>query len=148
MPPQRVRALEPGDVDEHARMRHALWPDAEVDELAAESAAMLSDPDQVVFVAPRADGGLYGFAEARVREFSDAVDEQPCAFLEGWWVDPDARRGGIGRALVAAVERWAAERGFHELSSDALLDNLTSHIAHAALGFEERERLVTFRKRL
>jgi aminoglycoside 6'-N-acetyltransferase I len=144
-----ARRLKAADRAEHVRMRHALWPDADVDELAVESAAMQTDPDQVVFVAPRrSGGGLCGFAEARVREFSDAVDEQPCAFLEGWWVDPDARRAGIGRALVAAVERWAAERGFRELGSDALLDNLDSHRAHAALGFEERERVVYFRKRL
>jgi aminoglycoside 6'-N-acetyltransferase I len=129
-------------------MRHALWPDADLTELGAESEAMLADPDQVVFVAPRAEGGLYGFVEAGVRAFANGVDEHPCAFVEGWWVDADARRGGIGRALIEAVEHWARARGFTELGSDAELDNLLSHRAHHALGFEERERVVYFRKRL
>ena len=34
------------------------------------------------------------------------------------------------------------------ISSDAELDNIVSHRAHAALGFEERERVVCFRKQL
>jgi len=129
-------------------MRAALWPDADVDELAEESQAMLADPDQVVFVAARADGRLCGMIEARVRAFANGVDEAPCAFVEGWWVDEDVRRAGIGRALIALVEDWARGRAFHELGSDADLDNTVSHQAHAALGFEERERVVCYRKRL
>jgi len=129
-------------------MRRALWPDADPTELAVEIAAFLSSADEVVFVAPRADGGLYGFVEAGVRPFANGVDEQPCAFVEGWWVDPDARRTGIGRALIESVEAWARARGFSELGSDAELDNLVSHRAHRALGFEERERVIYFRKRL
>jgi aminoglycoside 6'-N-acetyltransferase I len=46
------------------------------------------------------------------------------------------------------VEAWARALGFTELGSDALIDNLASHAFHAALGFEERERVVAFRKRL
>jgi aminoglycoside 6'-N-acetyltransferase I len=127
-------------------MRAALWPDADADELAREFDAILDDPDQVVYVAERASGGLCGMVEAGIRPFANPVDEQPCAFVEGWWVDADVRRGGVGRALIAAVEDWARARGFHELGSDALLDNTISHAAHRALGFEERERTVAFRK--
>jgi aminoglycoside 6'-N-acetyltransferase I len=61
-------------------------------------------------------------------------------------VDADVRRSGVGRALVAAVEDWARGRGFTELGSDALIDNTVSHHAHRALGFEERERVIYFRK--
>jgi aminoglycoside 6'-N-acetyltransferase I len=143
-----VRGLAAMDKAEHVRMRAALWPDADVDEMAKESEAMLADPDQVVFVAVRADNGLCGMVEARVRAFANGVDEAPCAFLEGWWVDEDVRRTGIGQALIAKVEEWARGRGFHELGSDADLDNAVSHRAHEALGFEERERVVCYRKLL
>ena len=129
-------------------MRAALWPDADVDEMAEESQAMLTDPEQVVFVAARADDRLCGMVEASVRAFANGVDEAPCAFVEGWWVDEDARRTGIGRALIARVEDWARGRGFHELGSDADLNNAVSHRAHEALGFEERERVVCYRKLL
>jgi aminoglycoside 6'-N-acetyltransferase I len=129
-------------------MRAALWPDADPAELADELDAFLADPDQVAFVAERDDGRLCGFAEASVRPFANGVDESPCAFLEGWWVDEEMRRSGVGRALVVAVENWARARGLTELGSDALLDNTPGHQAHRALGFEERERVVYFRKRI
>jgi aminoglycoside 6'-N-acetyltransferase I len=129
-------------------MRAALWPDADPAELADELDEFLADPDQVAFVAERDDGRLCGFAEASVRPFANGVDESPCAFLEGWWVDEEMRRSGVGRALVVAVENWARARGLTELGSDALLDNTPGHQAHRALGFEERERVVYFRKRI
>jgi aminoglycoside 6'-N-acetyltransferase I len=146
----RIRRLEPGDTAEHARMRSALWPDEDPVELEHEIEDMRNDPDGVIFVAEREGDarGLCGMVEAGIRAFADPVDERPCAFVEGWWVDADVRRTGVGRALIGAVEDWARSRGFHELGSDALIDNLTSHAAHRALGFEERERIVTFRKRL
>lgn len=144
----QVRRAQDGDQAEYLRMRGALWPEADPAELASELDAMLAAADQVALVAVRADGRLGGFAEAGVRPFANGVDESPCAVLEGWWVDADARRAGVGRALVAAVEDWARARGFTELGSDALLDNTLSHQAHRALGFEERERVVHFRKRL
>jgi len=143
-----VRPAQVVDRGEHARMRATLWPDEDLDDLAADLPALLADPNQVAFVAEREDGRLCGFAEASVRPFANGVDESPCAFLEGWWVDEDTRRSGVGRALVAAVEDWARARGFAELGSDALLDNPLGHQAHRGLGFEERERVVYFRKRL
>jgi aminoglycoside 6'-N-acetyltransferase I len=141
-----IRRLQPGDTDEHARMRAALWPDEDASELREEIAKMLDDPDQVIFVAERDGAGLCGMVEAGIRAFADAVDEQPCAYVEGWWVDADVRRTGVGRALIAAVEAWARQRGFLELGSDALVENTISHAAHRALGFEQRETIVTFRK--
>ena len=42
----------------------------------------------------------------------------------------------------------AHDAGWRELASDALLDNEISHSVHRALGFEETERVVFFRKRL
>ena len=142
----RIRPLQPSDKDEHVRMRVALWPDADPDDLASEFDGLLDDPDQAVFVAEREEGGLCGMVEAGVRPFANPVDEQPCAFVEGWWVDADVRRGGVGRSLIAAVEDWARANGFHELGSDALLENEVSHAAHLALGFEERERTIAYRK--
>ncbi len=143
-----MRAVNAADRAEYVRMRSALWPDAEVAELDAEVEQMLVDPNQPVFVAERDGGGLCGMVEAGVRPFANGVDEQPCVFVEGWWVDADMRRSGIGRALVGAVEDWARGRGFRELGSDAELHNTVSHRAHEALGFEERERVIYFRKRL
>jgi len=51
-------------------------------------------------------------------------------------------------SILLEAERWAAEQGFTEFASDALVDNATSECAHKALGFEEVERRIQFRKSL
>ena len=45
----------------------------------------------------------------------------------GRYVVAQARRQGIGRALIQAAERWAAHQGCTELGSDAPRDNEVSH---------------------
>jgi aminoglycoside 6'-N-acetyltransferase I len=141
-----IRAYEPRDHAEWLRMRRALFDDLAVENEAADAAAWLARPDATVLVAEREDGrGLAGFAELAERPYADGCDTSPVAYLEGWWVDADVRRQGVGAALVAAGIAWARERGHRELASDASLDNITSHRAHEALGFAEVERAVKYR---
>jgi aminoglycoside 6'-N-acetyltransferase I len=68
------------------------------------------------------------------------------AYLEGWYVDPDCRRQGLGGRLVAAAEPWAKARGCREFASDTHVENLVSRAAHRALGFEEGQAVVHFRR--
>jgi aminoglycoside 6'-N-acetyltransferase I len=101
-----------------------------------------------VFVAERPDGGLVGFLEGSLRSFADGCETSPVGYIEGWYVDRDFRRHGVGAALVAAAERWATARGCREMGSDCFVDNRVSARAHTALGYEDVERLIHFRKRL
>ena len=144
-----IRLYEPGDHAEWLRMRRALYDGLRPEDEHADAAAWLARPDTVVLVAARAGGGgLAGFAELGERPYADGCDTSPVAYLEGWWVDDDVRRQGVGAALVAAGVAWARERGYREIASDALLDNVVSHRAHEALGFEEVERAVRYRRAL
>jgi aminoglycoside 6'-N-acetyltransferase I len=144
-----VRIYEPADYAEWLRMRRALWPEIAPATEAADAASWLARPDSVVIVAVRSDGaGLAGFAELAERPYADGCDTSPVGFLEGWYVDPDARRLGVGAALVRAGEEWARRQGYRELASDALLENMVSHRAHTALGFAEVERAIRYRKSL
>jgi aminoglycoside 6'-N-acetyltransferase I len=129
-------------------MRRALWPEGGTDaELLREMERALADPGTCVqFMASFGEQAV-GFAEAAVRR--DAVNGatlSPVAFLEGLYVVPAARRQGVARRLVQAVIDWAVGAGFAELASDALLENTASHAMHRALGFEEAERVVCFRR--
>lgn len=104
--------------------------------------------EATVIVAAREDGTLGGFLEAGTRPFASGCASSPVGYIEGWWVDPDLRRAGIGSKLVTAAEDWARTLGLTEMTSDALLANERSHAAHLALGYAEAERLVCFRKAL
>ena len=84
--------------------------------------------------------------EAAVRFRADGCDSTPVGYNEGWYVDEDVRRRGVGRALVEAAEAWARARGCRQMASDAELRNTISHQAHGALGYEETARLVFFKK--
>nr|WP_241200883.1 aminoglycoside 6'-N-acetyltransferase [Lysobacter enzymogenes] len=129
-------------------MRAQLWPQQRLQELAEELDDWFGDARLAAFVVEDADG-LCGFAEASVRsDYVNGTETSPVAFLEGWYVAPQRRGQGVGRALIAAVERWGRERGCRELASDALLEHLDSQRAHEACGFEETERVVYFRRRL
>ncbi len=63
-------------------------------------------------------------------------------------MDRARRRRGVGRALCEAFEAWARDRGCRELASDTWPENAASIAAHRRLGFEEVDRVVTFRKPL
>lgn len=144
-----VRPLRREDREEWLRMRLLLWPDAppsEVDDFFGE---WRKDPTvTAVLVADRSDGRLGGFVEIGVRGYAEGCDSSPVSFIEGWFVDGDLRRSGVGAALIRAAEDWARAQGFSEMGSDALLANDVSIAAHQRLGFEIVERLVTFAKKL
>jgi aminoglycoside 6'-N-acetyltransferase I len=101
-----------------------------------------------VIVADRGGGSLAGFVEIGSRNYAEGCDSTPVAYLEGWYVDPDVRRTGLGASLLKAAEKWAIKHGFSEIASDAELGNEISLHAHLALGFEEVERQICFKKRL
>jgi aminoglycoside 6'-N-acetyltransferase I len=147
-----IRPVRTEDRDEWVRMRGALYRDCPPDEIDAWFAAKTAGGTHLVgvavLVAERPEGGLCGFVEIGMRNYAEGCETTPVAFLEGWYVDPDCRRAGIGRRLVAAAEDWARARGLRELASDTELENDLSFRLHLRLGFEEVERQICFRKTL
>ena len=144
-----VRPVTPREKADWLRMREALWPEADGNEHAAEIEQFLAgrfrNPLEVL-LAVDADGAAVGFAELSIRPYAEGCVTDRVAYLEGWYVEPEARRLGVGRALVAAAESWARSQGCSEFGSDALIDNEISAAAHHALGFAEVERIRCFRK--
>ena len=129
-------------------MRAALWPEQKRRELDGERAVFMERRDRnAVFLARRADGRLCGFVEVSLRDYAEGCATSPVGFIEGWYVDADLRRAGVGRALVRAAEAWARSRGCAEMGSDTEAENVTSQRAHAALGYSS-QRMVAFWRRL
>lgn len=128
-------ALWPGDPEEHAREIEALfgresarWPQA----------ALLAEVGSAVV----------GLAEVSVRPWAEGCATRPVGYLEGWYVVPEQRLTGVGRALIRAAEDWARAQGCTELASDADPANELSHCAHTACGFEDVGLVRCYRKSL
>ena len=73
-------------------------------------------------------------------------DEPMTVHLFAMWVRPDRRRSGVGRELVAAVVRWAADLpGVDELTLRVTISNESAVRFYASCGFiptsEEPEAL-------
>ena len=112
-------------------------------------AAFIAEPDRYGQWVAYAGDRPVGLVEAAMRtDYVNGTAASPVAFLEGLYVAPHARRQGIAKALIGGVRDWARSRGCTELASDALLANTASHAVRRALGFEETERVVFFRKPL
>ena len=89
-------------------------------------ASFLAEPSKYVqFVAYSETAAPIDVVEASVRsDYVNGTSTSPVAFLEGLYVVPEARRHGVGRALVTAVAAWAVQAGCRELASDAAVENL------------------------
>jgi len=143
-----VRQMGCGDRATWIRLRTALWPDEAAEVHGEDVDAFLSDETGFGFVAETEDGTAVGFAEITIRPFANGCDSRPVPFLEAIWVAAPFRRRGIGALLVKHIDGFVAARGFHEIGSDALVENHASHAAHRSWGFSETERVVHFRKLL
>ena len=146
-----VRPATPSDKQAWLGMRRALWPEDEGDshqrEIDEFFAGTLKMPLEVLLAFDER-GNAIGFAELSIRPYAEDCVTDRVAYLEGWYVVSDARRQGVGRALIVAAESWAKTQGCTEFGSDALLDNHASAAAHRAVGFTETVQIRCFRKTL
>jgi aminoglycoside 6'-N-acetyltransferase I len=146
-----IRPVTKHDSAVWLEMRRALWPEHGDNDHAPEIQRFLAGELKMplaVLLAEDDKGDVLGFVELSIRPYAEGCLTDRVAFLEGWYVIPEARRSGVGRALVAAAEEWAHAQGCTEFGSDAEADNTTSADAHRALGFEQVVIIRCFRKDL
>ena len=112
------------------------WKDAEA--LAPGFAEVLAgavraqDPRSTVLIAESKDGTRLGFISLRVRDDVTGVERGHVADLG---VVQEARRMGVGSALMRAGEAWARERGFPVLSLDLWATNDRARAFYETLGY-------------
>jgi aminoglycoside 6'-N-acetyltransferase I len=145
-----IEPVTPADRVVWIAMRDALWPDSR-DTHAADVERFFSGQAReplAVLLARDDHQRALGFAELSIRPYAEGCTTDNVAFLEGWFVMPQARGRGVGRALLAASEEWARSQGCSELASDAEADNEASIAAHLALGFSDEGLVRCFSKKL
>lgn len=145
-----IRETRNTDDPDWLALRTEFVPELSVDENRTFLEAFARDSrDFIVFIAANGGAGAVGFAEVSIRsDYVNGCQHRPALFLEGIYVQPAFRGCGIARALCTAAARWGLDQGCREFASDVYIDDVDSLAAHRALGFEETERVVYFRKRL
>lgn len=145
----RIRPVEEKDFSQWLRLRQLLWDELNEQEHREEMHQIYGNPDtQLVLVAECETGEIVGFLEASIRPFAEDCVTDKVGYLEGWFVKPEFRKKGIGRALVEEAEDWARSHGCMEMASDSEISNELSILVHSRLGYKETSCLVHWRKEL
>ena len=144
--------------DANAELRRATLTDAaEMTRLSAQLGYPLAPaemarrltvllPNERHCVAVAASGErLLGWMHVEHRFSLEGGDR---AELMGLVVDASARRGGVGRALVTAAERWALSRSLTALTVRSNAARELSHPFYEALGYSREKTQHVYRKAL
>ena len=65
----------------------------------------------------------------------DEGERPPVVEIASVWVDPSKRRSGVAQAMLAAIERWANDRGAAALHLWVTDTNSPARALYARLGF-------------
>ncbi len=143
-----VRKAEKQDLPTLAELSCRLWPHHTVDEMLAEYGVGIVNPDAAFFLA-YAEETAIGFAQCQLRhDYVEGTSSSPIGYLEGIYVLPDHRHGGVAKQLLKACEGWAKGKGCSEFASDCELTNTGSLRFHLNAGFKEANRIVCFTKKI
>ena len=131
-----------------AALAMQMWTDHEPEELTEEFRELIRNAEAACFL--KYDGGKpIAFAQCQLRhDYVEGTEHSPVGYLEGVFVSEAYRRKGCAAALLSECEKWAKEKGCTEFASDCELENADSLSFHMAVGFEEANRIICFRKRL
>lgn len=127
----QLRILGLDDAPEAARLSGQLGYPASDAAMRARLARVLASPAHVAFGAAR-EGKLLGWVAG---ETGFSLSWEPLVEITGLVVDSAARRSGVGRLLVAAMERWALGLGHHRVTVRSNVARTESHTFYLGLGF-------------
>lgn len=96
--------------------------------------ARLEKSDSHILVHEGAGGELQGFVQ--LYPLLSTVRLAPLCLLNDLFVSPQARRGGIGRALMLAARELAQAHGVGHLKLATERDNRTAQALYESLGWQ------------
>jgi len=140
-----IRNATPADAAEISRLSTQLGYPASVDTFAARLLKLLDSPRHAVLVAI-GDGDRLGGYVATEQRMSLELGER--VEIVALVVDADARRAGVGKALVAAAEQWAVDNGTPHVFLRSNILRPESHPFYESLGYERTKTQHAYRKPL
>lgn len=136
------------DARELARLAIQMWTDNTLDGLESEFSEIIRSENAVCFIKYAEDKPI-GFAWCNLRyDYVEGTKTSPVGFLEGIFIQEEFRRRGYARELLRECEKWAKSKKCTEFASDCELDNSDSFKFHSAMGFDEANRIICFKKSL
>jgi len=125
-----------------------LYDNHTFDDLAIENEQLLTDENQIIFLAFDTNNCI-GFAHCSLRtEYVEGTNSGNVGYLEGIYVDPKFRKQGVAKILLYQCEEWAKSKGCIEMASDCELQNYTSYDFHLSVGFAEINKIICFAKKI
>lgn len=119
---------------------------ADADAALAFITARLERGESVILLARRPDGSALGFCQLYPSFCS--VLAAPIYVLYDLFVAPDARRRGVGRALLLAAEAHARATGHARMDLTTARNNLRAQALYESLGWVRDEVFLTYARHL
>lgn len=140
-----IMAAQETDAPEIARLSLALGYQITAEETRNALKHMLACTNYFAVVASAGTGPLLGWLTAERRR---SLESGESVELTGLVVSAAARRLGVGRALVAAAERWTQDHGFYDLRVRSNVVRAESHSFYEGMGFERTKTQHVYKKAL
>jgi len=140
-----VRRARAADLPRIADLSSQLGYPVLLEALERRFSRIASDAEQAVFVAETTDGRLVGWTHANPRRL---LESEAFMEIEGLVVDASARRQGVGRALIAEVERWSLERGVTTIRVRSNVLRKEAHDFYPSVGYARLKTQHTYERRL
>ncbi|MEO7909079.1 MAG: GNAT family N-acetyltransferase [Roseiflexaceae bacterium] len=127
-----IRLATPADADDLARMNAAF--NGVLDSAAQIAASLVACAEIESALVADLDGQIGGFACVRV--VPCVLYAEPYAELTELYIEPQFRRRGVGRALIAYAEQLARTRGAADLLIMTGVDNTAAQALYRAMGYD------------
>ncbi|HET7686293.1 MAG TPA: GNAT family N-acetyltransferase [Candidatus Limnocylindria bacterium] len=141
----RIRPARPADAGAVAELSGQLGYPVDANEQARRLAPVLASERDAVLVAVDVADRPIGWIHVQERMLLEASGQ---ALVAGLVVDAAHRSDGIGRALLAAGEAWARERGLATMRVLSRVERERAHRFYQREGYRIIKRSLNFEKPL
>ena len=129
-----------------AELAIQMWNDNTVPDLEKEFEKLIQSDKAVCFIK-YVENTAVGFAQCQIRtDYVEGTETSPVGYLEGVFIIEPYRHNGYAKELLKECEKWAKDKKCSEFASDCELKNIDSLRFHMAMGFEEANRIICFKK--
>ena len=143
-----IKVAKKADCAVLAELALQMWHENTLSDLKDDFEKLTGAEDAVCFIK-YADEKPVGFAQCRLRrDYVEGTVTSPVGYLEGIFVLEEYRLRGYAKELLSSCEKWSKEKHCTEFASDCELGNDISFGFHIAMGFEEANRIICFKKNL